>query len=159
MIAAVAKNGVIGNHDGLPWYLPADLRHFKQLTVGQTVIVGRTTHESIVTRLGHPLPDRRTIMVTRQMDYVPEGVEVAHSLDEAIAMADGNAVIIGGGEIYRQGLPRADRLEITEVATEPEGDVTFPEIDESWQEIARDRHVHDDKNPYDYDFVSYIRQR
>ncbi|GAA1552003.1 dihydrofolate reductase [Kribbella lupini] len=148
LIAAVGRNGVIGRDNDLPWRIREDLQHFKQLTLGHTLVMGRKTYDSI----GRPLPGRRTVVITRQPDWTADGVEVVHSLDDAFELADGNDVYVaGGGEIYRLALPSADRLEVTEVDQSPEGDVTFPAIDPTaWTETARD--------PRDgFTFVSYAR--
>lgn len=138
IIAAVAENGVIGNDNQIPWYLPSDFAHFKRMTMGKPLIMGRKTFESI----GRPLPGRTNIVVSRQPGYQPNGVIVISSLEAAlehaqeIAKADrANEVMIGGGaEIYRQALPYADRMYITQVALEPPGDTFFPPIDfEQWK--------------------------
>jgi dihydrofolate reductase len=148
LIAAVGGNGVIGRDNDLPWRIREDLQHFKQLTLGHTLVMGRKTYDSI----GRPLPGRRTVVVTRQPDWSADGVEVAHALDDALKLADGNDVYVaGGGEIYRAALPYADRLELTEVDQSPDGDVTFPAFDRSsWTETARDPRE-------GFTFVSYIR--
>jgi dihydrofolate reductase len=151
LIAAVGSNGVIGRDNDLPWRIREDLQHFKQLTLGHTLVMGRKTYDSI----GRPLPGRRTVVVTRQPDWSAQadGVEVAHSLDDALKLADDNDVYVaGGGEIYRQALPLGDRLELTEVAQSPAGDVTFPAFDRAeWTEIAR--------TPHDgFSFVTYTRR-
>lgn len=133
LIAAVAENGVIGQGNAIPWRLPSDFAHFKRETLGKPLIMGRRTFESI----GRPLPGRTNIVVSRQPGYQPDGVIVIDSLDaalahaETIALADGaGEIMIGGGaEIYRQAMPRADRLLISWVALNPEGDTWFPEID------------------------------
>ncbi len=131
IIAAMAENGVIGRDGQLPWHLKADLQRFKRLTMGHTIIMGRKTWESI----GRPLPGRRMVVVTRQNGYQAEGVQVAASLDDALALArlagDEEAFIIGGAEIYRLALPLADRLYLTRVLAPVEGDTTFPEFDAS----------------------------
>ena len=147
LIAAVGSNGVIGRDNDLPWRIREDLRHFKQLTLGHTLVMGRKTYDSI----GRPLPGRRTVVVTRQPDWSADGVEVVHTLEEALKY-EGDLYVAGGGEIYRQALPHADRLELTEVDQSPEGDVTFPVFDRSdWQVTAR--------NPHDgFTFVSYERR-
>ncbi len=146
LIAAVGANGVIGRDNNLPWRIREDLQRFKRLTLGHTLVMGRKTYDSI----GRPLPGRRTVVVTRQQDWSAEGVEVVHTLEEAFK-ADGDIYVAGGGEVYRQALPYADRLELTEVAQSPDGDVTFPAFDRSaWTETARD--------PYDgFTFVTYAR--
>ncbi|MFB6722005.1 dihydrofolate reductase [Kribbella sp. NPDC056345] len=146
LIAAVGANGVIGRDNDLPWRIREDLQHFKQLTLGHTLVMGRKTYDSI----GRPLPGRRTVVVTRQPDWAADGVQVVHTLEEALKEG-GDLYVAGGGEIYRQALPYADRLELTEVDQSPAGDVTFPAFDRSdWTETARD--------PHDgFSFVSYRR--
>lgn len=138
LIAAMDPGCVIGIENRLPWRLPADLRRFKELTMGHTLIMGRKTFESI----GRPLPGRITIVVTRQKDYAPAGVVVAHSVDEALARAEGREVFIAGGEeIFRQTLDRADRLYLTRLQREFPGDAFFPEFDESaWRLVQWERH-------------------
>lgn len=145
LIAAVADNGVIGVDGDLPWRLPEDLRRFKALTLGGTLVMGRRTYESI----GRPLPGRTTVVVTRQPGWAAEGVLVAHSLPAALAMVDGDAWVAGGGEVYASAFPYADRLELTEVHLSPEGDARFPAWDRSaWVEVAREEHD-------GYAFVAY----
>lgn len=138
LIAAVGSNGVIGRDNDLPFRIREDLQRFKRLTLGHTLVMGRKTYDSI----GRPLPGRRTVVVTRQPDWSADGVEVTHSLDDALKLAEGNDLYVaGGGEIYRQALPHADRLELTEVDQAPEGDVTFPAFDRAaWTETAREAH-------------------
>jgi len=146
LIAAVGRNGVIGRDNDLPWRIREDLQHFKQLTLGHTLVMGRKTYDSI----GRPLPGRRTVVVTRQPDWTADGVEVVHTLEEALKY-DGDLYVAGGGQIYRQSLPYADRLELTEVDQSPTGDVTFPEINSGdWTETLRDPHE-------GFSFVSYRR--
>ncbi|HWD80493.1 MAG TPA: dihydrofolate reductase [Kribbella sp.] len=146
LIAAVGRNGVIGRDNDLPWRIREDLQHFKQLTLGHTLVMGRKTYDSI----GRPLPGRRTVVVTRQPDWSADGVEVVHTLEDALKY-DGTLYVAGGGEIYRQALPYADALELTEVHQSPTGDVTFPKLTPAdWTETARE--------PHDgFDFVSYRR--
>ncbi|HEX4662167.1 MAG TPA: dihydrofolate reductase, partial [Candidatus Saccharimonadales bacterium] len=127
IIAAIANNNAIGRSNDLPWYVPADLKHFKQLTAGHTVIMGRKTYESIVARLGHSLPDRRSIVVTRQLDYNADGAEVVHSFDDAVQLADGDGFVIGGAELFAAAMALAQKLELTEVDATIEGDVFFPQ--------------------------------
>ncbi|MDP2170328.1 MAG: dihydrofolate reductase [Rhodocyclaceae bacterium] len=138
LIAAVAKNGVIGDGNALPWHLPEDLRHFKALTTGHAVIMGRKTWESLPVRF-RPLPDRLNIVMTRDPSYVAEGATVVHSMADALAAATGHsAFVIGGAELYAHALPLADRLELTELSREFPGDAFFPEIDPTaWRETAR----------------------
>ncbi len=141
LIAAVAANGVIGVDNRLPWHLPEDLREFKRITLGKPVVMGRKTYESI----GRPLPGRTNIVLSRQVDWVAEGVRVVADLDAALALAgelvdkvDDEVVVIGGEQIYRQALPRADRLYLTLVDRVVAGDTRFPELDRAvWREVSR----------------------
>jgi len=158
IIAAMAENRVIGVDNTLPWRLPADLRHFRRLTTGHHVIMGRRNYESI----GKPLPERTNIVVTRNRDYRAPGCVVAHSLEEALERAQNDAEIfvIGGAEIYQQALARADRLYLTLVHASVAGDTYFPEFaPDRWNESSRERHEADAKNPYPYSFVVYDRHR
>jgi dihydrofolate reductase len=158
LIAAKADNDVIGSRGDLPWYLPADLRHFKQLTSGETVVMGRKTLDSIIERLGHPLPDRRNVVVTRQESLPYDGVEIIHDISLIRSLGE-RVFVIGGAEIYQQTIGMADTLHVTEVHATIDGDATFPLIDPaSWRETSRETHRKDDKNQYDYDFVTYERQ-
>ena len=157
VVAAVARNRVIGTAGDLPWRLPADMKRFKAITVGKPMIMGRKTFDSI----GRPLPGRRTIVVTRDPAWVADGTETAGSLDAALAMARAGdpdeIVIAGGGEIYAQALPRADRLRLTLVDLAPEGDARFPDFDPAdWRETAREAHPAADARPA-FDFVDYAR--
>lgn len=154
LIAAVAKNRVIGNRGQITWRLPADLKHFKMVTLGHPIIMGRRTYESI----GRPLPERTNIVVTRDPKYRASGCVVVASLEDAFrAAGDAEEVfIIGGGEIYRQALPLAEKLYITSVEAEPEGDVFFPEINpDEWRIVSREDHLKDERNQYDYSFLVY----
>lgn len=157
VVAAVARNRVIGSAGDLPWRLPADMRRFKAITLGKPMVMGRKTFDSI----GRPLPGRRTIVVTRDPAWAAEGVETAPSLEAALALAGTGdpeeIVIAGGGEIYAQALPLADRMRLTWVEAEPEGDAMFPAFDAAdWQETARERHPAEDGRPA-FDFVDYVR--
>ena len=155
IIVAIASNNTIGSANSMPWHLPEDFRHFKQVTMGKAVIMGRKTYESI----GRPLPGRRNIVITRNTALRIEGCEMASSLDEAIALcnpAEEN-FIIGGGEIYRQAMPLADKLYITHIAAEFEGDTRFPTIGSEWQEIAREEFPRGEKFPHPFAFVDYVR--
>lgn len=156
LIAAVATNGVIGSRNNLPWYLSADLRRFKDLTTGHTVVMGRRTLESIMSRLGTPLPERRNVVLSRQQVFYPD-VEVLHDVRD-INLMQGEIFIIGGADVYSQTIDLADRLHITEVKVEVDGDVYFPPIDqEKWREVWREPHSKDDRNQHDFDFVIYDR--
>ena len=161
LIAAVAENGVIGRGGVMPWLLKSDMRHFRALTSGRPVVMGRRTWASLAIR---PLPGRTNIVVTRDRAFTAPGVLVAPSLEAALRAARGDALrrgseimIIGGAEIYAQAMPAATRLEITQIHARPEGDTRFPAIDSGWTEVAR---VVNPAGPDDdaaYDFVSYRR--
>jgi dihydrofolate reductase len=155
LIAAVARNGVIGGGNALPWRLPADLRRFRTLTTGHTVVMGRKTWESI----GRALPDRQNIVVTRQPGYAAAGAQVKASLDDALQAAalPGPVFCIGGGELYALALPRAATLHLTEIDRDFEGDTRFPDFDRAaWREAARDEHRAPDG--FGYAFVTYERR-
>ncbi len=160
IIVAIAKNNAIGKGNDLIWYLPADLKRFKKITTGHTIIMGRNTFESI----GKPLPNRRSIIITRQKDYKIEGCFTANSIEQALELAkDENEVfIIGGSQIYKQVLEKnlVDRLDVTLVHEEFDADAFFPEIDLNiWEETKREDFKSDEKNKYDYSFVTYIKKR
>jgi dihydrofolate reductase len=147
LVAAVASNGVIGRDGDLAVRIPEDLRRFKAMTMGHTLVMGRKTWDSI----GRALPGRRTIVVTRQRDWAAEGADVAPSVPAALALASGPVFVVGGGEIYGQTLDLADALELTEVDTAAEGDTYFPPFDrEAWAEVSRQ------PGP-GFDFVRYER--
>ncbi len=151
------KKGVIGHEGDLPWHLSADLKHFKAVTMGKPLIMGRKTHESI----GRPLPGRKNIIMTRSPGFIAEGCTVVHSLDDAFqAAGDADEVMImGGSAIYDQSLARANRLYITEVNADVSGDVYFPEFNKSeWVELERENHSADEKNNFDYSFVVLERK-
>jgi dihydrofolate reductase len=135
LIAAVARNGVIGADGGIPWHLPEDFAHFKATTLGHTLVMGRATYESI----GRPLPGRTTIVVTRDPTWTADGVLVAHSVQEALALADGDVFVAGGASVYETALPYADAQLISEVDLEPEGDTFYPPVGTAeWTEVARE---------------------
>ena len=152
----MARNRVIGRDNALPWHLPADLKHFKALTMGKPIIMGRRTWES----LPGLLPGRRHIVVTRDSHYIAEGAEIVHSLDEAVAAA-GHAdevMIVGGASLYAKALLLADRIHLTLVDAEVEGDVFFPPWNSAeWVETASDAHQPDDRNAFGYRFVTLER--
>ena len=156
-LVAMAKNHVIGRDNTLPWRLSADLKRFKQLTMGHTLVLGRKTYESI----GRPLPGRRMVLITRQSDFRPEGVQVVHSLEEALAAApaDEQELFIGGGaEIYRQAMPLTDRIYLTVIEREVEGDAHFPELDPSaWRLVEEEAHLGAEE-PLPYRFLTYDRR-
>jgi dihydrofolate reductase len=152
-IVATAKNLVIGHHNQIPWYLPADLKYFKKITSGHHVIMGRKSFESI----GRPLPNRTNIVITRDPFFVATGCTVVHAVEEALELAQANgeqeAFIIGGGEIYRKSWEYLDLIYQTEVDAMPAGDVFFPKIEEkAWREVSREAHPADEKNEYAYVF-------
>lgn len=154
IIVAMAQNRTIGVDNTLPWRCPEDLKHFKALTMGHHMIMGRKTFDSI----GKPLPGRTTVIVTRNSGLHVEGCLVAHSLQEAIALCadDEEAFIVGGAEIYAQALPLADTLYITEIQQDVAGDAHFPEFDrQQWQEVARDIRSQETPQLLDYHFVTY----
>jgi dihydrofolate reductase len=155
LAVAVADNGVIGAAGALPWHIPADLRRFKALTMGQPMVMGRKTFES----LPGLLPGRRHIVLTRDKGWAEDGAEVARSLEEALNLANSpHIAVIGGAEIYRLFLHRADRIELTEVHLKPEGDAHFPAFARSdWTESIREHHPADGKVP-DFDFVTLLRK-
>lgn len=159
LIAAVARNGVIGRGGELPWRLSEDLQHFRRVTLGSPVIMGRKTWESLPARF-RPLPGRRNIVVTRDTRWQAAGAEAAHSLDDALALAAGaaTACVIGGAELYRAALPRADELVLTEIERDFDGDVSFPDFDRArFAEHARERHRAAPPNDFDFAFVTYSR--
>lgn len=162
IIVAMAENRVIGRDNGLPWRLPTDLRHFKTVTMGKPIVMGRKTFESI----GRPLPGRDNIVVTRGTEIASDQVHVAYSLDEAVGLAEDFAIdrgveeifIVGGAQIYEEAIGRADRLYVTEVAGAPEGDAYFPAIDLTvWKEVSREGPVRGEKDSAPMTFVVYER--
>ncbi len=157
MIAAMANNRVIGQDNQMPWHLPADLQHFKKVTMAKPVIMGRKTFESI----GRPLPGRQNIIITRNADYTAEGIEVVTSPEAALALvADVEEVmIIGGGNIYEQFLSQADRLYLTFIDLEVSGDTQFPDYEcvANWTVVEQEQHQPDNKNPYSYTFVTLYK--
>ncbi len=155
LIVALAKNRVIGLNNTLPWHLPEDLKRFRALTTGHHIIMGRKTYES----LGRLLPDRTTVIVTRNPNYQVEGALIAHSLEEAMALCvgDDEAFLIGGAELYQAGLNLAQKMYVTELDLEVAGDAYFPAFDLSqWQESARVAHTSAQGLPFSY--ISYHRK-
>ncbi|GGF94564.1 dihydrofolate reductase [Paenibacillus aceti] len=156
-IWAMARNGVIGRNNDLPWRLPADMAFFKAQTTGKTVLMGRKTWESMRSR---PLPNRRNIVMTNDRGYHAEGAEVVHSEEQVLALAAGEELmVIGGAGIYKLLIPYADRLHVTKIDEEIEGDTYFPEIDWSQFRLEQETEgIRDEKNPYHYRFMTYVRQ-
>jgi len=157
IIAAVAENNALGKDNQLIWHLPADLKRFKKVTLNHHIIMGRKTFES----LGKPLPNRTSIIITRNKNYQVEGCIVVNSLEQALeaAKTDENPYILGGAEIYKQALEIADELDLTFVHHPFEADAFFPKIDISvWKETSREDFKADEKNKYDYSFVKFEKR-
>ena len=166
LIVAMSRNLVIGKDNAMPWHLPEDLRYFKRITLHKPVVMGRNTFESI----GRPLPQRVNVVVTRNTDYRPHGASVVHSFESALEFCDdllrtqgqpedAEVMIVGGAQIYAQALPHAERLYLTEVHTEVDGDASFPDFDRNeWQEISRHDHPASSANPHPYSFVVLERR-
>tara|TARA_R110002073_G_scaffold313380_3_gene485300 strand:+ start:12292 stop:12783 length:492 start_codon:yes stop_codon:yes gene_type:complete len=158
IIAAIGENNELGKNNDLIWHLPADLKRFKRVTTGHTIIMGRNTFESI----GKPLPNRRSIIITRNKGYQQEGCDVVYSLEEAIQLISGeeSAFIIGGAQIYKETIQKelVDQLDITKVHESFEADVYFPTIDsQKWKQVSREDFSSDEKNGYKYSFLSYSK--
>lgn len=154
IVVAKASNNVIGNNNQLIWHLPADLKHFKEITSGHPIIMGRKTYESI----GRPLPNRRNIIISRNKKLRIEGCEVVNSLEDALKLVseEKSVFIIGGANIYQQSMFLANTLYVTEVHQNFEGDAFFPEIDKNiWKETERHNHKPDEKNTIPYSFITY----
>ncbi len=153
-IAATAAGRVIGKDNKMPWHLPADLKHFKNLTSGHPVLMGRRTYESI----GKPLPNRTNIIMTRDINYSAPDCIIVNSVETAVSMANeldmDEIFVIGGAEVYRQLLPQIQRVYLTEIHHHFDGDAFFPELHaKEWKEVSREPHQADEKNKYDYSFV------
>jgi dihydrofolate reductase len=157
LIAALSRNRVIGQKGGLPWRLPADSRHFRTTTMGKPVVMGRLTYES----MDHPLDGRHNVVVTRNRDYSAAGCSVVHSLDEALELLAGeDEIMIGGGEaLYAEALPLAERMYLTLVDADVEGDTHFPEFDGAeWRELEREEHPADERHAYAFSIVTLERK-
>jgi dihydrofolate reductase len=157
MIVAMAHNRIIGADNDMPWHMPADLKHFKATTMGKPVVMGRKTYASI----GRALPGRRNIVITRDPAYQLNDADVAHSIDEALAMCaeEAEVMIIGGGSIYQSLIPHVDQLHLTFIDLDVAGDTQFPDWNAhgQWREVSREAHPSDDKNPHPYEFVTLVR--
>jgi dihydrofolate reductase len=158
LVWAQAANGVIGRNGALPWHLPEDLARFRALTTGTTVVMGRTTWESLPERF-RPLPDRRNVVLSRDPQFAPGGATVAGSLDDALTSAAGDVWVIGGAMVYAEALPRADRLAVTELADAVDGDTVAPVIGPEWRELARvpDAGWSTSRTGLRYRFRDYVR--
>lgn len=157
LIVARARNGVIGKNNAMPWKIPGEQAYFKRVTMGHPIIMGRKTWESI----GRPLPGRRNMVVTRNSSYLAPGAEVVSDLDAALARCNEaeEAFVIGGAELYKAALPRADRLLITEIDHDFEGDTYWPTPESSvWREAAREHHAPVPERPFAVDYVEYVRR-
>lgn len=157
LVAAASDNNVIGKKGALPWKMPADMKFFKNLTMGHTVIMGRKTFES----MGRPLPGRKNIVITRNKNFKAEGCTVLDSLTEAITMSteENEAFIIGGAEIYREALPLANKIYLTRIHCVLEGDAFFMQLPEKeWVETSHENHPADEKNSYSYSFIVLVRK-
>ncbi|WP_221564807.1 dihydrofolate reductase [Alkalihalobacillus sp. TS-13] len=155
LLLAMGKNRVMGKDNDLPWHLPEDLKWFKRVSSGHTIIMGRKTYESI----GKPLPNRKNVIVTNDKNYEAEGCVVTHSLDEALRQDGEELIIIGGAEIFKQVLEKTSRIYLTYIDEEFEGDTYFPDLDESkWEMKSKEKGIKDEKNPYDYYFIIYDRK-
>ncbi len=155
IIVAMANNRVIGKDNKMPWHLPADLQHFKKVTLGKPIIMGRKTYESI----GRPLPGRKNIVISRNADYELEGCETATSVKSAFELVkdEEEIFIIGGGYLYSELLNQADKLYLTFIDLDVDGDTQFPDYAQlNLKETKREKHHKDEKNPYDYEFVDFI---
>ncbi len=163
LVAAFARNSkVIGTEGNLPWRLKDDLKHLRKLTLGKTIIVGRKTEESIVNRIGHSLPDRKTIVLTKNKDYRRDDCQTAASWEEVMNLAprEKEIFILGGGEIYKLSLPFADTLYLTIVDANVRGDTVFPDFDESkWDKKLEERHEKDENNEYTFERWVFTRKK
>lgn len=160
IIVAMGRNGVIGKDNRLPWHLPADLRFFKRTTMGHPMIMGRRTYDSV----GMPLPGRTNIVVTRSAEFAPAGVVVARTPDEALQLAEARDAeeifIAGGSEIFRLMLPMADRMYVTRIEADFDGDTFFPDVDwRQWELVSSEEHQPDEKNRWAYSFLVYDRKK
>lgn len=157
MVAAAAENNALGKNNDLVWHLPDDFKRFKAITSHHHIVMGRKTFESFPKLL----PNRKHIVITRQTDYKREGIEVVHSLEEALEKCAGEeeVFIIGGGEIYKQAMPYADKIELTRVHASFEADAFFPEIDESkWKLVNKEVHKQDERHKYDFSYLTYLKK-
>lgn len=168
IIAGIGKKNEIGKNNALLWHMPADMKHFKEITTGHTVIMGRKTFEAI----GRPLPNRKNIVITRDRDYMKDGIHTVNSLDEALRLVslengknfeenqdEVEAFIMGGGEIYKESIDKANKLYITKIDQAFDADTFFPVIDETvWQKTSEEKHEPDENNIYPYTFLTFERK-
>lgn len=157
IVAALDKNSLIGTTTGLPWYLPADLKHFKEVTTGHVIVMGRKTYETI----GRSLPNRTNVVITRNVEFDAPGCMVLPTIESALDRYkdEQEIYIIGGAQIYQEAMPYATHLSLTKIDQAFDGNVYFPKVDwNAWEEIGRVDHQADEKNPYNYSFVAYERK-
>jgi len=162
IIVAVAKNGVIGNKGEIPWYLPDDFKYFAKITKGHTVVMGRKTYESIIKRIGKPLPERKNVVITNQENFSAPDCIVLKSIEDAVNYFKDNKeeiFIIGGSTIYNQFLPFTDKLYITEVDAEIDGDTKFIYDKNEWNIVSKENHPKDDKHEYSFDFLQLLKNK
>ncbi|TQV73609.1 type 3 dihydrofolate reductase [Aliikangiella marina] len=155
LVAAMAKDRVIGKDNKMPWHMPADLKHFKAVTMGKPIIMGRKTYESI----GRPLPGRQNVVISRNPDYQLQGCDTVTSFESALAAVGhvAEVMVVGGGFLYEQVLPQADRLYLTFIDLEVAGDTQFPQFEQlNLREVKRESYQADEKNPYNYEFVDFL---
>jgi len=158
IIVAMANNRVIGKDNEMPWHLPADLKHFKETTLGKPIVMGRKTYESI----GRPLPGRQNVVLSSNAKYTLEGCDTVTSLDEALSLLknEEEIMIIGGGFLYAQALEKATKLYLTFIDLDVEGDTHFSEYEHlDFKEVRRVKHLADEKNPYNYQFVDFVLEK
>ena len=154
IIVATDEQGLIGKENDLPWRLSADLQYFRRVTMGKPIVMGRNTHESI----GKALPGRHNIIITSDQRYQADGCSIVHSINEALALCvdDAEIMVMGGASLYKQLLPKADKLYLTLVHASLKGDTWFPDWKkEEWRQLSREDHLADDKNEYPYSFIVY----
>lgn len=158
LLVAMDRNNVIGFENDMPWHLPNDLKFFKETTTGNTIVMGRKTFESI----GRVLPNRKHIVLTKSNNNFPDEVEVVQDIESIIQLSESNdeeLFVIGGGNIFKQLLPYADKLYVTLINETFEGDVFFPNISmEEWEEVSKEKGIQDERNPYEYYFIQYVRK-
>ncbi len=155
-VVCMSENRVIGQNNDMPWHLPEDLKHFKSLTMGHSIVMGRKTYESI----GRPLPGRKNIVLTANRNFEAKGCDIVHSKADILERAkkEDKLFIIGGGKIFEQFMDEADMLYVTVIHEHFDGDVFFPEIGSEWKVVERRKGIRNAQNPYDYEFLTYVRR-
>ncbi len=162
IIVAATLNRMIGEHNNFPWHLTDDMKHFRKITTGHTVIMGRGNYDHLMLRIGKMLPNRRSIVVTRNPNFTAPGVEVAHSLEEAFALAHADTeevFIIGGAQMFESALPFVGRIYLTEIDVTMDGDAYFPVLNEDeWTEVSREEHAKDEKHEYSFRWLVFEKK-